>query len=168
MNDTILETKRLFLRYQRKGDFDFFVKLWTDEDITKYVGGPRNKNNLIDSFNELAEDPKKYEFDLWYVVLKETGELTGMAGILPKEIEGEPHYEINFFIDKNHWNRAYATEIADEVIQYHKNKKGIKTFIAIIDKDNISSIRVAEKIGMSRWKTVKRNNNEKEIYKGEY
>ena len=175
MNDTILETERLLLRYQRalpgKGsgqDLDFLIRLWTDAEITKYVGGPRDKNKLINSFNEIAADPKKEEYDLWYVVLKGTDELIGMAGLMPKEIENESFMEVNYFIDREHWGNAYATEIAKGIISHYRNEHAIKEFVAIIDKDNIPSIKVATKIGMKYWKTVLRSQGEKDIYRGSY
>ena len=50
MDDLILKTSHLILRYQRKSDIKFLVDLWMDEDNTKYVGGPREKQFLIDEF----------------------------------------------------------------------------------------------------------------------
>ena len=168
MDDIILETKRLQLRYQRDEDFDFIIKLWTDEKITRYVGGPRNENILIKSIKNVALNPRKEKYDLWYVVIKNTNKLIGMAGLLPKEIDNEQFYEINYYIEEKQWNKGFATEIANELIQYFLEKKGIQTFIAIIDKENIASIKVARKIGMKYWKTEMRNSGEKEIYKVEY
>jgi ribosomal-protein-alanine N-acetyltransferase len=168
MRDIILETNRLLLRCPEKGDIDFFVELWTDEEITKYVGGPRDKNDLLDSFNDALNDPKEELYSLWFVVLKGTNELIGMAGILPKTIGNEEFYEINYFINKKYWGNGYATEISKEIIAYMKDKKGIRKFIAIIDKNNISSENVAQKTGMTFWKTIARNEKLKDIYKGEY
>ena len=165
MNDTILETERLILRYQQEGDLEFLIALWTNAAITKYVGGPRDKDKLIVSFNDAATNPEKDEFDLWYVALKSTGKLIGMAGLLEKEIENEKYHEINYYMDEEHWNNGYATEMAKGIIQYHHDKKKITTYIAIIEKDNIQSKKVAAKIGMTYWKTVSRSSGEKEIYK---
>jgi len=162
-----LQTERLILRCQREQDLDFLLELWTDEKITKYIGGPRDKVKLVDSFNEVQANGED-KYDLWYVVLKETGETIGMAGLLLKEIEGEDHYEVTYTIDKKHWNKGYATEIAREIISYHRKNDGIKTYVAIIDGGNASSIKVAEKIGMTYWKTVTRNSLEKRIYRGDY
>ncbi|MCL2832213.1 MAG: GNAT family N-acetyltransferase [Treponema sp.] len=163
--DAILKTKRLRLRYQENTDLDFLIKLWTDPEITKYVGGPRTKESLEKNFNETAADPQKEEYDLRYVVLKETNELIGMAGIIPKDIEGQNFYEINYYIDKNHQNIGFAAEIAAGILSHHREKAGINTFIVIIDKNNIASIKVAEKIGFRFWKTVTRSSGPKDIYR---
>ncbi|MCL2377251.1 MAG: GNAT family N-acetyltransferase [Defluviitaleaceae bacterium] len=166
MSKIKLETKRLILRCQEEQDLSFLLKLWTDEEMTRYIGGPREKVKLIDSFNEVQANGED-KYDLWYVALKETGELIGMAGLLLKEIENENYHEVNYIIDKKHWNKGYATEIAAEIISYHKDADGIGTFVAIIDKKNVSSIRVAENVGMAYWKSITRSGLEKEIYKCE-
>ena len=167
MSEVVLETKRLILRCQKEQDLNFLLALWTDNEVTKYVGGPREKAKLIDSFNEVQIN-KEDKYDLWYVVLKESAETIGMAGLLQKEIESESHYEVSFFIDRKYWNNGYATEIAEAIVLHHRNSDGIKTFVAIVDKENVSSINVAQKIGMTYWKSVTRIDVEKEIYKVEY
>jgi len=163
--DLIFETERLQLRYQRKNDLEFLINLWTDNDITKFVGGPRNKQNLIKSFNDIALDPFKEIYDLWFFELKETQELIGMAGLLEKIVSNEKYYEINYYVTKKYWNNGYATEISKGIINYFLEQNKIETFIAIIDKENITSIKVALKIGMKYWKTEFRGKGEKDIYK---
>ena len=165
MDDIILETDRLLLRYQRDEDFDFIVELWTNEIITRYVGGPRNINTLSESIKNVALDPKKERHDLWYIVLKNSKKLIGMAGLLSKEINNEKFYEINYFIEEKHWNKGFATEITNGIMDHFLKTEAIKTFIAIIDKENIASIKVAGKIGMKYWKTEIRGSGVKDIYK---
>jgi len=168
MYDIILETERLQLRYQRNEDYGFIIKLWTNEKITKYVGGPRNKNILTESIKNTALDPKKEKYDLWYIILKNSDELIGMAGLLSKEINNEQLYEINYYLEEKQWNKGFAAEIAKGIIEHFRKKEGIKVFIAIIDKENLASIKVAEKIGMKYWKTEIRKSGEKAIYKIEF
>jgi len=165
VNDIILKTERLQLRHQRDDDLGFMIKLWTDREVTKYAGGPRDKNTLVKSFNDTASDPGGEEYDLWYVELTETKELIGMAGLLLKEIENEQFYEVNYYIEEKHRNKGYATEIANGIIVYFMENNNIQTFIAIIDKENIPSIKVAEKTGMTYWKSELRVSGKKEIYK---
>ena len=165
MNDTIIMTKRLLLRYQREDDIDFVIELWTDEEITKFAGGPRDKVLLTSNFNDDMKDAQKKEFDLWYMELRETGELAGNAGVLQKEIDGTIFHEVCFFMKKKYWGNGYAAEISKALMKYMNVKKGIDIFIAIIDKDNIRSKKTAERIGMKYWKTEMRNNHEKDIYR---
>lgn len=168
MNDIILESQRLILRYQRDSDLDFLVELWTNETVTKYVGGPRNKKTLTDGFMENSADPRREEFDLWYVESKNTHELIGMAGLLRKKIDEQEFYEINYYIRPDQWNKGYASEIAKAIIAHFQTVYKIKTYIAIIDRENTASVKTAVKTGMGYWKTVVRSSGEKEIYRGDF
>ena len=106
MNDIILKTSRLILRYQEKSDIKFLVDLWMDEEMTKYTGGPRDKLSLIEEFRKIAEDPKREGYDLWPIELKNSHELIGHAGLIPKEIKGKEYIELNYYIDKKKWGKG--------------------------------------------------------------
>lgn len=164
MEDTILMTKRLLLRLQRKSDVAFLVDLWTDEEMTKYVGGPRDKAEMIEVFEHIASDPKEDEYDLWPVELKESHELIGYAGLIPKEIKGSDYLELNYYIDKKHWGNGYAQEIATGLIKYGSEEKGLKQLVAIIDPENEPSKKVANKVGMEFWMDEERFGKKKSIY----
>jgi len=164
MDDVILKTERLLLRYQRKTDVSFLVDLWTDEDMTKYTGGPRNKNEMIEEFERIASEPQKEEYDLWPIELKKSHELIGYAGLTPKEIKGTDYIELNYFIAKNYWRNGYAKEIAMALIKYGFEGKGLIKLIAIINPENEPSKIVAEKVGMKYWINEVRSGKEKSIY----
>jgi len=164
MDDTILKTERLILRYQRKSDIKFLVYLWMDEDMTKYTGGPRDKMTLIEEFRKVADNPKIEEYDLWTIEIKNTHELIGQAGFIPKEIKGKEYIELNYYIDKVKWKKGYAKEIAKSLIGYAFNEKKLDKVIAIIDPENEASKAVAKAIGMKYWMNEERSGKIKSIY----
>jgi ribosomal-protein-alanine N-acetyltransferase len=164
MDDTIITTSRLILRYQRKSDIKFLVYLWMDEEMTKYTGGPRAKLDLIEEFRNIAEDPEKIEYDLWPVELKSTHELIGHAGFIPKEIKGKEYIEVNYYIDKIKWGKGYAKEISEALIDYAFTKKKFDKVIAIINLENEASKAVAKSIGMKYWMNVERSGKIKSVY----
>jgi ribosomal-protein-alanine N-acetyltransferase len=84
----ILETERLILRYQQPSDVAFLVELWADPEVTRYLGGPREREWLRSVFEETAQDPYAEPRDLWPLVEVESGELVGHCGLLDKEVEG--------------------------------------------------------------------------------
>ena len=164
MDDTILKTQRLVLRYQRKSDIKFLVYLWMDEEMTKYTGGPREKAVLIEEFRSIAENPTRLEYDLWSIELKSNHELIGQAGFIPKEIKGKEYIELNYYIDKPKWGKGYGTEIAKGLLDYAFKVKKVTNVISIIDPDNESSKAVAKTIGMKYWINEERSNRVKSIY----
>jgi len=79
-----LETERLLLRNMEPADLDFLLNLWTDPEVTLYMGGPRERQALARSLEECVEDPCKDEWDLWPVFEKATGRPVGHCGLLNK------------------------------------------------------------------------------------
>lgn len=86
---------------------------------------------------------------LWKITLGESQEFIGVAGMnlsLNQFKLGEIYYELL----PDHWGNGYATEIAKTLIrsgfndfQLHKIEAGVAT-------ENVASIRVLEKSGMTR------------------
>lgn len=164
MEDTIIKTERLVLRYQRRSDIKFLVELWMDEDMTRYVGGPRDKAFLIEEFRKTGDEPRKEEYDLWVLETKGRHEPIGHAGFIPKEIKGQPYIELNYYIDKTAWNKGYGKEIARALLDYAFSTKGLDKVIAIIDPENEASKAVAKAVGMRYWINEERSGKVKSIY----
>lgn len=164
MSDVILESERLILRYQCETDIPFLVEMWSDVYMTKYTGGPRKKDYLNKVFTEIAENPKAEEYDLWVVEQRSKGVAIGYAGFIPKLIDEKEYIEINYYINQNQQGNGYATEIGNALIKYAFENKALQELIAIIDAQNIASIKVATKIGMKFWKNEIREGNTKDIY----
>ena len=64
------------------------------------------------------------------------------------DIHGQPEIELGYRLRRAAWGQGYATEAARLVRDYAFHTLHIKRLIALIDPDNVPSIRVAEKIGM--------------------
>ena len=166
MSNTILETKRLRLRYQEPNDTMFIVDLWTNETMTAYTGGPRDSKFMIEEATKTSKEPQKEEYDLWMIELRENKELVGQAGFIPKTIENEEYIELNYYITKDKWENGYATEIGRALLEHAFKIKKVKTVVAIIDPKNLSSKAVAEKIGMKYWKNeIRLEKKNKMIYR---
>lgn len=164
MSGTILSTNRLVLRYPEERDREFMIALWTDVDMTRYTGGPRERAFLEKEFEITLSPEKREEYDLWMVDVKSEGASVGNAGFIPKEVDGEAFIELNYYIAKPYWGLGYAKEIASGLIEYGFLAKRLRAIIAIIDPYNIASIKVAEACGMKKWKEARRSDFDKLIY----
>jgi len=153
MNNTqnpsiILETQRLVLRYQSASDVPLLTDLWADPVVTRFIGGPRDRDWLRSVFEETAKNPQAERYDLWPVVEKDTGLVVGHCGLLDKDVEGRTEIELNYIFSPAVWGKGYATEIAAAIKQMAIEKMGLKRLIALIEPENLASERVALKIGM--------------------
>lgn len=143
-----LETKRLLLRELEAGDIDALVALWTDPQVTAFVGGPRDPEELRRSFNEdLGRQPPDL-FDLWPVVERLSGSVVGHCGLLDKEVEARPEVELVYVFASSAWGKGYAMEIGRELMQYAFEDMGLKRLISLIEPENAASGQVAQRLGM--------------------
>lgn len=164
--ETILETERLVLRYQTAADVDFLTDLWSDPEVTRFLGGPREKEWLQSVFEETAENPKSEIYDLWPLVEKTGGAPVGHCGLLEKEIEGRKLVELNYILHPSVWGRGYAVEIGRALVRHALEVRGLRELIALIHPDNEPSERTARRIGMHYAHGVTRHGGaERKVYR---
>ena len=84
------------------------------------------------------------------VISKEDSKLIGMCGIIPRDLEKGHFSEIGYTLKPKYWGKGYATEAATHMKSFGIENNISKQFISIIHIDNIDSIKVAEKNGMSK------------------
>lgn len=89
------------------------------------------------------------------VVLKESGEVVGGAGIQPQDLSGD--YEFAWSIWKEHWNKGLATETAEAMKRHAFAVMDLPRVVAIADVPNLASIRIMQKIGMRYDGVMKAN-----------
>lgn len=155
----LLETERLVLRYQQGADVPDLVDLWTDPEVTRYLGGPRDRDWLHSVFEETAQDPHAERYDLWPLIERENGQLVGHCGLLEKEVEGRPEVELTYVLTPSVWGKGYATEIGRALKRYAFSR-GIERLIALIEPGNAASECVAVKVGMRLDREVVRPGGE--------
>jgi ribosomal-protein-alanine N-acetyltransferase len=146
------ETERLLLRSPSEDDLDSIVDLWTDPLVTKYIGGPRDRDMVLDYFRDYADNPKatvRKEKDRWWSVIeRSTGDFIGLCGLTEKEVEGQPEIDLGYFLLLSYWDKGYATEAAQRLVEYAFLELQLESIIAVIDPINVASKSVALKLGM--------------------
>ncbi len=94
----VLEAEQSILRHQQASDVESPVDLWSDPEMTRYLGGPRDREWLRSAFEETAQDPLAERYDLWPVVERATGQPVGHRGLLDKEVEGKAEIELIYVL----------------------------------------------------------------------
>ncbi len=93
------------------------------------------------------------------ILLKDTGELLGLCGLLKQNVNGRDYVEVGYHFLKKHWGKGYAPEAAKMFISYAFKNNISDEIISIINVNNTRSQRVAQKNGLSSIK--------QEIWNGE-
>jgi ribosomal-protein-alanine N-acetyltransferase len=159
-----IETQRLLLRSLQPEDIGQLVRLWTDPEVTRYLGGAKMPDEVRGALErELHEEPPG-RFELWPVIEKSTDELVGHCGLLEKNVQGTPEIELVYVFSRQVWGRGYAEEIGLALLELAFGGFGLRRVISLIEPANARSRRVALKLGMRSKGTVERPDGVRELH----
>jgi len=145
----ILETQRLILREIHPDDIDEIFKMNGDPDVMKYVGdgSVRTYEQMLQEMDMLISHyTRKPGLGIWATILKKTSTFVGASGLV--YYDNTPEVEIGYRIQKEHWNRGYATEASVGLLEYGFQNLKLKKIVSSAHVKNLASRRVMEKIGM--------------------
>jgi len=144
----IMETARLKLRKISKEDFNELCEVLQDIDVMYAWEHAFTDEEVIEWIDK---NIKRYEtdgFSYFAVIKKSNDKLIGVLGPLIEEIDHKKYVGIAYILNKNYWNQGYAIEGLRKCIDYAFNHINTDKIIAQIRPENISSRKVAEKLGM--------------------
>ncbi len=160
----ILETDRLFLREFSNLDAQHLFDLNLDPDVIQYTGDKAFTSIIeVDNFIKNYNHYQKYGFGRWAVIRKSDSQFLGWCGLkFSPEIN---EVDVGFRFHKRFWNEGFATEAAKASIEYGFQKFNLKAIVGRAMSENLSSIRVLEKLGLIFYKSFLFDDNEGLIYK---
>jgi ribosomal-protein-alanine N-acetyltransferase len=144
---TVLQTKRLLLRELNAEDAENMYLLNLDPEVIRYTGdGPFASEAEARLFLENYDHYKKYGMGRWAVISQSDEAFLGWCGLKFSPDAGE--HDIGFRFFRKYWSRGYATEAAEACLEYGFDTLGLTSIVGRAMRDNLTSIRVLEKIGL--------------------
>ncbi|MCR5255757.1 MAG: GNAT family N-acetyltransferase [Acetatifactor sp.] len=145
----ICETERCIIRETTEDDVDSFYELYSDPQITEFTEGlfPDREEEIAYTRDYREKVYGFYEYGIWTVLDRDTGEVIGRAGLTPREGFDEP--EIGFVIGKRWQGKGIATEVCRRIIDYGREELGFTTIRAFVIRENEVSFRLLSKLGFN-------------------
>lgn len=144
--DTLqIETARLVLRVPRLDDLEPMAAMMSDAETARFIGGVMPKPVVWRVLMSLIGAWHAHGFAMFSVFEKGTGRWVGRLG--PWQPEGWPGTEIGWSIVRDRWGRGYATEGATAATDWAVDTLGWTDIIHSIAPLNVSSARVAQRLG---------------------
>lgn len=144
----ILQTQRLTLRELKLDDLEALRPILQDEAVMyawEHAFSDQEVREWIETnLRRYATDGCGY----WVALDRDSGEVTGLLGLLPEEVDGKKRLGLGYLLRRDCWGRGYATEGAQALLDEAFQNRGAPEVIAEIRPENLASRRVAERLGM--------------------
>ncbi len=159
----ILETERCVLRESTVEDVDAFYKIYGHPEIVRYTEALHaDRKQEIDYIREYIEKVYKYfEFGIWTVIRKETGEIIGRAGFAVRE--GYELPELGFVIAVPWQGKGVAYEICRAILNYGREEFAFDRVQAFVMPENKASLSLCRKLGFVEDKRVQEKGREYQL-----
>jgi ribosomal-protein-alanine N-acetyltransferase len=143
----ILQTDRLSVRETVPTDVPDFYRIYKDPEITEYMEGlnPDPITEIHNTMDYIENVYCFYEYGIWTVILRETGEIIGRAGIEQTDESAIP--SLGFVIGRKWQKNGYATEVCRGIIKYAENVLRPDFLRVCINENNKDSINLCRKLG---------------------
>lgn len=158
-------TERLCLREPAAADLDAVHRIHADPATNVYnPAGPvqdlAQTSAMLDDWRQ-AWTETGYAY--WAVRESCDGPVIGIAGILPRTVDGIAVFNLYYRFAPEAWGRGYAAETARAALELAA-LQAARPMIAVCHEDNLASRRVAETVGMVAAGTVLHNGTPRLVY----
>lgn len=142
-----ITTNRLVLRRPELTDAHDVFAYAHDLNVTRYLVWPTH-TSIADSLAFLEACRPRWESGeeyCWAITFKPKDHVVGMIGCRVRSFDADFGYVLN----RVAWGQGYATEAACAVVAWLNSLPGICRVWATCDTDNLASVRVLEKAGLT-------------------
>lgn len=144
------QTQRLLLRQPTAEDRSLYHSHFTHPEVERWLRPPPLPPFTPGAVDELLEGDRAHwsdhGFGPWVVIEKKTGAFAGRGGLHWTTVEDTAMVELAWSVEPSLHNSGYATEMATAAIDRARELR-IEELVALVLPANVSSRRVAEKVG---------------------
>lgn len=149
---TVVRTERLELRPVREKDVDRMLEYRNLPDVTRWLLRTEvDPGAFRSAWRRAAEDPYDHS-----VAVLHDGLVIGTVSVELVDGMGQPgtpprtEAAIGYIFDPAYGGRGFATEAVTATVGHAFERLGVRRITAGCFADNVSSVRVLEKVGMRR------------------
>jgi len=160
-----IETERLLIRpFLVEADTEPMFVVYGDAEVMRFIpGGPLAGVEAVRTTLEahaMAQQNRGFAF--WAVVERGSGRVIGDAGFGIFEPTGD--VELGYTLARDCWDCGYATEAAGACLAAGIAHLAAPRIVAVVDEANEASLRVAERIGMTRIEMIEAHGRPHVLY----
>jgi RimJ/RimL family protein N-acetyltransferase len=142
-------TARLSAEAVSRAHLPFFVSLWSDERVTRTLGGMRDADRVERDLAEAIEHWDAHGFGRWLVRLDD-GTPIGTVKLVRCVLLDRPEVEFGYAFVPDAWRQGYATEAGAGALAFGRDVAGLSEVVAWALEDNLRSFAVLDRLGFHR------------------
>ncbi len=161
----VLTTSRLLLRRFRPSDLEPLYELLSDPRAMQFSTGvmTREQTRQWIEWNITLYQPR----GLGVFAIELNGLVIGQIGLVPQRLGDGCEIELTYRLRPDHWGMGIGTEAARGLLQYGFETMAAERLVSFIDEGNTRSRRLAQRVGMSLWRQIRRGEKAIEVYAAE-
>ena len=145
-----LTTQRLLLEQINPEDQQFVYEGLSHPEVIPFYGVRYDSFDAAKAQMDWYESLQREGTGLaWKLVEKTTGEKLGVIAVYLYKPEHKKA-EIGFWLLPQFWNKGFASEALNAVIDYWKVEKGLHRLEGFVEEGNAASSKLLEKAGFQR------------------
>ncbi len=145
---TVVETERLSIRQITDADAEDLSKVLADSTVMKYSTVGVHSEQQIKAY--IVNCQQQYDligYGHWAIYNSATSEFVGVCGLNKHAIDSGEVIHINYRLAANQQGKGYAVESTLGVLNFAKHSLKIDVIHALIEPENISSVKVVNRTG---------------------
>jgi RimJ/RimL family protein N-acetyltransferase len=143
-----VETARLICERLRSDHAEELSLLLRDPRVARTLfpdGQPPGEPEVIDNLRAKVLHWERYDFGLWLLRDRATGEMVGRGGLQHALLAGHDEIEVGWAMIPERWGQGLATELALAAVEVAFGDLGLEQLVAFTQPDNLASRRVMDK-----------------------
>lgn len=143
----LVKAQRIHLTPLSAKDLPVFVSINTHPHVRKFLWDDSivPTETLVEILEKVESHFAKDNWGLWKIILSGSETVIGYAGLWPFFDEQQP--QLLYALLPEYTGKGYATEASQLVIEYSFQALRFSRLIASMDKGNIDSVKVCERLG---------------------
>lgn len=154
-----LSTERMIADPLAPGDVGELIAMHQDPDVMRYMGGVRTEEQTKSWMDGNLNHWGKYRFGCWIFRDRSDGSFIGRGALRHAQLDDTDEVELGYALVSRCWGRGLGVEMAKPLVAVAFGNLQLNALVALVDKSNLASRGVAEKIGFyfersTMWKSL--------------
>lgn len=147
-----IKAPRLLLRHWRDDDIEPWVRMNDDRRVREFFSREYTRELSESMAQKQRSELDRLGYGWWVVDVVDGPAFAGIVCLqdVPFDAHFTPAREVGWRFSPEHWGKGYATEGARAALDFAFKELGWDEVVAITAVPNLRSVRVMERLGMTR------------------